>query len=71
MLSFSGSGIGRQTTRQLARQGCRLVLWDISEAGMKETNEIIVKEGSNPATTYVVDVTNPEDVHKTADKVHL
>ena len=38
---------------------------------MKETNKIIVKEGSKPDTTYVVDVTNPVDVHKTADKVHL
>ena len=68
-LLISGSGIGRQIALELARKGCHLILWDINEAGNTETNRMIVDEGGRPVSAYVVDVTNPENVYTTADKV--
>ena len=69
VLLISGSGIGRQIALELARKGCHLILWDINEAGNTETNRMIVEEGGRPVSAYVVDITNPENVYTTADKV--
>lgn len=66
-----GPGIGRATSLAFARDGCRkLVLGDLSSAGLKETRDMILR--SYPAAevvTSVVDVSNVEQVesfHATA-----
>ena len=65
---LTGSGIGREVARCLSRQGCRLILWDINEAGNNETRDMIIETGSE-AYTYTVDVSNRHQVYATADKV--
>ena len=54
--------------RCLSRQGCRLILWDINEAGNNDTKDMIIETGSE-AYTYTVDVSNRHQVYATADKV--
>ena len=67
---LTGSGIGREVARCLSRQGCRLILWDINEAGNNETRDMIIETGSE-AYTYTVDVSNRHQVYATADKVNF
>ena len=67
---LTGSGIGREVARCLSRQGCRLILWDINEAGNNETRDMIIETGSE-AYTYTVDVSNRHQVYATADKVRF
>ena len=66
--TFLGSGIGRGIAIQLAKQGCRLVLWDINEEGNQETAAEIKKFGGQ-AHPYSVDVSNREEVYRVAAQV--
>ena len=41
MFTGSGSGIGQLMAVKFAQLGCRVVLWDVNEAGMRETVKMI------------------------------
>jgi NAD(P)-dependent dehydrogenase (short-subunit alcohol dehydrogenase family) len=45
IVTGAGSGIGRATARLFAREGARLVLADVNEAGLQETVELVKSEG--------------------------
>ena len=51
------SGIGAGIARRLAAEGATLSLWDMDEAGLRK---------SNAAHTVVLDVTDPDAVHRAA-----
>ena len=57
LLTGAGSGIGRETSLELCRQGCTLVLWDVDEAGNEETHRMIREMGGRayPSTVDVSD----------------
>src|SRR5689334_12703943 len=52
------SGIGAGVARRLAAEGARLSLWDVDEAGLGR---------SGAAHTVLLDVTDPEVVHRAAE----
>ena len=53
LITGAGSGFGREFATQLAAQGARLVLWDIDEASLQQTQEALT---DSVAHTEVVDV---------------
>ena len=71
LITGGGSGLGRQFALSFARRGARkLVLWDVSIAGLKETADLVKQESpSCSVETQVVDVTNRSQVYAAADQI--
>lgn len=67
-ITGAGSGIGRETALEFAREGAELVLSDIDEAGLKATAATVAARGG-VAHTYVLDVSDAEAVERFADEV--
>lgn len=59
--SGSPKGIGRVIARTFAKQGAIAIIADMNEAGLKETVEIIEKEGGR-AEGALLDITNKDSV---------
>jgi NAD(P)-dependent dehydrogenase (short-subunit alcohol dehydrogenase family) len=67
VITGAGSGIGRELARQLAAEGARLALSDVSAAGLAETARLV---GSAPLLkTYALDVSSRAAVFAHADDV--
>ncbi|PPS91384.1 SDR family NAD(P)-dependent oxidoreductase [Streptomyces sp. MH60] len=64
LVTGAGSGIGRATAIELARQGAAVTVTDIDEATAAETTELIRKDGGR-AQALPVDITD-EDAVRTA-----
>jgi len=64
LITGAGSGIGRATARIFAREGARLVLADVVEAGGNETLRMI-KEAGADGIFVKCDVANEADVDAT------
>lgn len=64
----AGSGIGRATALEFARQGAEVVVSDVDEAGVKETAAQIAARGG-VAHAYTVDVADAEAVEQFAEQV--
>ncbi len=60
VITGAGSGIGRATALRLTREGARVVVADIDEAGARETVSRIVQAGGSAAAVYT-------DLARTAD----
>jgi NAD(P)-dependent dehydrogenase (short-subunit alcohol dehydrogenase family) len=60
VVTGAGSGIGRACAEFYARDGARVVVSDINEAGSQETVSLIEAAGGD-ATFIPADVTNPAD----------
>ncbi|RWS00553.1 epidermal retinol dehydrogenase 2-like protein, partial [Dinothrombium tinctorium] len=68
LITGAGNGIGRQLAIKFAKEGCRIVLWDIDQKGLDETCKQI--ESLNKSCwKYVCDLTNRNEVYTTAKKV--
>ncbi|MBM1817993.1 glucose 1-dehydrogenase [Sulfitobacter pseudonitzschiae] len=61
LVTGAGSGIGQGVALRLARLGARVVVTDISEAGIEETLDLIAAEGGK-ATGQQLDVTNAASI---------
>ncbi|KAL3889778.1 hypothetical protein ACJMK2_002106 [Sinanodonta woodiana] len=68
LITGAGSGIGRCMAIRFAKLGARLVLWDINEAGNKETAAKVAEAGAT-VKTYTVDLCNRADVYRVAERV--
>ncbi|XP_002735961.1 17-beta-hydroxysteroid dehydrogenase 13-like, partial [Saccoglossus kowalevskii] len=68
LVTGAGSGIGRQMAINFAKQGCRLVIWDMNKHGGDETAEQITNLGAT-AHSYRCDVTNKDEVYRLAEQV--
>ncbi|KAK3578259.1 hypothetical protein CHS0354_011582 [Potamilus streckersoni] len=68
LITGAGSGIGRCLAIRFAKLGCRLVLWDISEDGNKETAAQVEEAGAT-VKTYTIDLCDREAVYRVAAKV--
>ena len=66
VITGAASGIGRATALLFAREGARLVLADWAEEGLKETQELVQKEGGR-AVIKKTDVAIEEEVKNLID----
>ena len=66
--SGSPRGIGRCIASTLARQGATVIVADINEVGIKETVDIIAKDGGK-ADGFKLNVTSEESVNEFIKKV--
>jgi NAD(P)-dependent dehydrogenase (short-subunit alcohol dehydrogenase family)/pimeloyl-ACP methyl ester carboxylesterase len=64
----AGSGIGRATALEFARQGAEVVVSDIDEAGVKETAALITARGGI-AHAYTLDVADADAVEQFAEQI--
>ena len=68
VVTGGASGVGKAIAERFAREGARLVVADINEAGLADTTKAIEAEGGE-ATTIVVDVSNPAEVTAMVDQI--
>jgi NADP-dependent 3-hydroxy acid dehydrogenase YdfG len=59
--SGAGGAIGRGIARTLAKEGAKVMISDLDQTTLKETEQIIRKEGGI-ANAFVVDVTKEKSV---------
>uniref|UniRef100_A0A915AAV5 Short-chain dehydrogenase/reductase 3 n=1 Tax=Parascaris univalens TaxID=6257 RepID=A0A915AAV5_PARUN len=68
LITGSACGLGRELALRFAKEGARLVLWDIDKEGNENTAEIC-RQFQSECHTYTIDVSRRELVYKTADEV--
>ncbi|XP_077990584.1 epidermal retinol dehydrogenase 2-like [Glandiceps talaboti] len=68
LVTGAGGDIGRQLAIAFAKQGARVVLWDINKESNDETAQQIGQIGGK-AHSYVCDVTKKEEVYRVAEQV--
>jgi 3-oxoacyl-[acyl-carrier protein] reductase len=66
LITGAGNGIGRATAVRFAREGAKVVISDLDEAGLAETQQEVADAGGE-ATTVVGSVTSRDDVQKMVD----
>ena len=64
----AGSGIGRATALEFARQGAEVVISDVNEAGVKDTAAAVAARGG-VAHAYTLDVADADAVERFADRI--
>lgn len=70
LITGGGSGVGREAAKCMAKRGARLVLWDISEEGMKITKEQVLEATPGAQVEcFVVDITDRQAVYSIAETV--
>ena len=65
IVTGAASGIGRSTAQVFAREGCKVALVDVNEAGLKETLKSI---GEEQAFVARADVLRTEEVQRALDQ---
>ncbi|KAK1124726.1 hypothetical protein K0M31_006088 [Melipona bicolor] len=69
LITGTSHGIGKELALKYASLRATVVCWDINEEGNNETVEEIKQNGVSKAYGYKCDVSNREEVIKTAEKV--
>ena len=69
LVTGAASGIGKETALAFARRGASLIVCDLNEAGLAETERQIRSLGRDVFTRRV-DVANPEEMRGFAEAVH-
>lgn len=69
LITGGASGIGRQLALKAARQGGRIVLWDLDQDAMGGTLEELRQEGAEGPQGYVCNVADRNQVYETAELV--
>ncbi len=68
LITGGASGIGKEMAILIAREGGRIVIWDINRESMQEVVSEIKKAGG-AATFYQCDLSLRENIHETASMV--
>jgi len=68
LITGAASGIGRQTALNFAKDSCKVIIWDVNEAGMQKVAKEVEALGGSSAC-YKVDITDRETVYAVAKKV--
>jgi len=61
IVTGGAKGIGRGIAGALAQAGCRIALWDLDEAALREARQALAGEGAD-VVTFAVDVGSVEQV---------
>ncbi|XP_063626083.1 estradiol 17-beta-dehydrogenase 11-like [Cydia splendana] len=69
VVTGGGGGLGSLIALRLARLGCKVVLWDINKQGLDDSEKLVKGIGGD-CYSYVVDLTDKEDIYRVAKKVH-
>ncbi len=69
LITGGASGIGRQLALKAARQGARVVLWDLDQDAMARTLEELHQAGPKEPCGYPCNVADRDQVCQTAEKV--
>lgn len=67
LVTGSGNGIGAGIAKLLAQKGCKVICWDVNEAGNETTVQAIRSSGGE-AYGFKVDVSNRHQVYEMAKK---
>uniref|UniRef100_A0A0N5C5C5 Short-chain dehydrogenase/reductase 3 n=1 Tax=Strongyloides papillosus TaxID=174720 RepID=A0A0N5C5C5_STREA len=68
LITGGGNGLGRQFAYSFGNLGSKVVLWDVDRKGLDETIAEL-KKNNVECWSYVVDVTNRNQIYETAEKV--
>jgi len=68
IVTGGAQGLGQAISLRLAKEGCNVVIADIKEDGIHETEKLIQKEYGRDTLGIVTDVTKEEDVAHLVDK---
>ncbi|CAD5214641.1 unnamed protein product [Bursaphelenchus xylophilus] len=69
LITGAGSGMGRESAKQFAHQGVRLILWDVNEEGLNETKEILLQNGHENVQIMRVNLGDHDDVKRAGAEV--
>ncbi|XP_046750390.1 short-chain dehydrogenase/reductase family 16C member 6-like isoform X1 [Diprion similis] len=70
LVTGGGSGIGKLVAIKLAKLGAHVIVWDINENGIEDTVKQI-KEAGGKGYGYRCDLTDREDIYRTAKAVKI
>jgi len=68
VMTGGGMGIGRLMSLKLAKEGCKIAVWDFNQKMAEETAALIKQQGGD-AKVYICDVSNADAVRQAATKV--
>jgi len=68
VMTGGGMGIGRLMSLKLAKEGCKIAVWDFNQKMAEETAALIKQQGGD-AKVYICDVSNADAVKQAATKV--
>lgn len=71
LVTGAGSGIGRLIALEFGGMDVALVLWDISQDGMKETARLAKERGASRVHYYLCDCSDRNEVYRVAEQVGL
>lgn len=69
LITGGGSGIGRILASKFAGKGCKPVVWDVNQEGMRQTVEEVLRTTGQVCHSYVCDVSDRAAVYATMDRV--
>jgi len=70
LITGAASGIGRSTALAMGKLGANLFLTDINSEGLKNTSQLIKKNGGLVSLIKAFDISKYEDVKIFADEIH-
>jgi short-subunit dehydrogenase len=72
LITGGANGIGKLMGLKCLQEGCaNLIIWDINEPNLDKTRREFEGKGYKQVHTYVVDVSNTDDIERTATEVLL
>ncbi len=68
LVTGAASGIGKGMVCEFAKEGAKLILWDIDEKGLESLSDEL-KQRNTEVYTYTVDLSQKEQIEKQANQV--
>ncbi|XP_059142357.1 short-chain dehydrogenase/reductase family 16C member 6-like [Physella acuta] len=69
LITGAAGGVGSLLADNLAKMGCRVVLWDVNQKLNDKVMEQIRSKYDVPVYAYCVDLTDREEIYKSVDRV--